>query len=148
MALRLSLLFATLLVWAQAAEPVRILLLTGEQGGPYHAWEKTNPVLKSILDKAGIFAVDVVTTPPKGDDFSAFRPEWSKYKAVVLNYDAPDERWAAELKESFETYVRNGGGVVVVHAADNAFPAWPAYNQMIGIGGWRGRNEKSGPLWY
>jgi len=148
MALRLLLLTATLLVCAQAAEPVRILLLTGEQGGPYHAWEQTNPVLKSILDKAGLFAVDVLTAPPKGGDFSQFRPEWSKYKAVVANYDAPDERWPAELKESFETYVRNGGGFVSVHAADNAFAGWRAYNLMIGIGGWRGRDEKSGPLWY
>ena len=34
------------------------------------------------------------------------------------------------------------------HAADNAFPDWPAYNLMIGIGGWMGRNEKAGPYWY
>lgn len=149
MALRSSFLIATLLICgAHAAEPVRIMLLTGEQGGPYHAWEKTNPVLKSILEKPGLFAVDVVTAPPKDGDFSTFRPEWSKYKAIVVNYDAPDERWPAELKESFETYVRNGGGFVSVHAADNAFAGWRAYNQMIGIGGWRGRDEKSGPLWY
>jgi len=48
----------------------------------------------------------------------------------------------------FEQYMRDGGGLVVVHAADNAFPNWKAYNDMIGIGGWRGRNEKSGPLWF
>jgi uncharacterized protein len=52
------------------------------------------------------------------------------------------------LKASFEKYMLNGGGLVVVHASDNAFPEWPAFNEMIGIGGWRGRNEKSGPLWY
>src|SRR5262249_28282030 len=45
-------------------------------------------------------------------------------------------------------YMREGGGFVSVHAADNAFAEWPAYNEMIGIGGWRNRNEKSGPLWY
>ncbi len=148
MALRLCFLIAALALSLSAADPIRILLLTGEQGGPYHAWEKTNPVLKSIFDKAGIFAVDVVTAPPKGGDFSTFKPERTKYKAVVFNYDAPDERWSDDVKQSFENYVRNGGGFVVVHAADNAFPNWPAYNQMIGIGGWRGRNEKSGPLWY
>jgi hypothetical protein len=37
---------------------------------------------------------------------------------------------------------------VVVHAADNAFPHWAAYNEMTGIGGWRGRDETAGPLWY
>ena len=44
--------------------------------------------------------------------------------------------------------MNDGGGLVVVHAADNAFPDWPAYNLMIGIGGWRNRTEKAGPMWY
>jgi hypothetical protein len=48
----------------------------------------------------------------------------------------------------FERYIENGGGLVVVHASDNAFPNWPAFNQMIGIGGWRERNQAAGPLWY
>ena len=39
----------------------------------------------------------------------------------------------------------NGGGFVSVHAANNAFPEWQAYNEMIGIGGWGRRDEKSGP---
>ena len=33
-------------------------------------------------------------------------------------------------------------------AADNAFPGWRAFNEMIGIGGWRGRNEQAGPMWH
>jgi type 1 glutamine amidotransferase len=41
--------------------------------------------------------------------------------------------------------VKGGGGFVCVHAADNAFPAWKEYNEMIGVGGWEGRDEKSGP---
>jgi hypothetical protein len=44
--------------------------------------------------------------------------------------------------------MKNGGGFVVVHAADNAFGLWPEYNEMIGLGGWGGRNEKSGPYVY
>jgi type 1 glutamine amidotransferase len=66
----------------------------------------------------------------------------------VLNYDAPDERWPASLKSALERYVEGGGGLVAVHAADNAFPGWRAYNEMIGVGGWRGRDERSGPYWY
>ena len=65
-----------------------------------------------------------------------------------MNYDAPDERWPAALKTSFEDYVRDGGGLVSVHAADNAFPGWPAFNEMIGVGGWRGRTEQAGPYWF
>ena len=44
--------------------------------------------------------------------------------------------------------MRNGGGLVIVHAADNAFPGWKAFNEMIGVGGWRDRTEQAGPFWY
>jgi len=127
---------------------IRVMLLDGEQGGPYHAWQETTPYLKKMLEETGKFRVDVVTAPPAGGDFSKFMPQFKKYKVVVGNYDAPDERWSADLKAAFEKYISEGGGFVSVHAADNAFPQWKAYNLMIGIGGWRGRDEKSGPYWY
>lgn len=131
-----------------AADPIHVMLLDGESGGPYHKWSLITPLLKKQLEETGLFQVDVVTAPPAGGDSSAFKPDFSKYAVVVWNYDAPDERWTAELKASFEKYVRGGGGFVSVHAADNAFPNWAAFNEMIGVGGWRGRTEKSGPFWY
>ena len=131
-----------------AATPIKVMLLDGESGGTYHAWQLTTPVLKKILDETGLFQTDVVTAPPAGADFSAFHPDWSKYQVILWNYDAPNERWPQPLKDSFEQYVKNGGGVVIVHAADNAFGSWDAFNEMIGVGGWRGRNEKSGPHWF
>jgi type 1 glutamine amidotransferase len=92
----------------------------------------------------------VLTTPPKGGDFSAFKPEFARYRVVISNYnDFPTgSKWPPEVQTAFENYVRGGGGFVSYHAADNAFPEWRAYNLMIGIGGWMGRNEKSGPFWY
>lgn len=131
---------------AFAAPPIPVMLLDGESAGPYHAWKQTTPVLKHELEETGLFQVTVVTAPQSNTDLTGFHPDFAKYRAVVLNYDAPD--WPAALKESFETYVRNGGGVVVVHAADNAFPDWKAFNEMIGVGGWRNRTEASGPHWF
>jgi uncharacterized protein len=130
------------------AAPVRVMLLDGESAGPYHKWALISPVLKKQLEETGLFQVDLVTAPPAGGDFHAFKPDFRQYAVVVWNYDAPDERWPAALKASFEQYVREGGGFVSVHAADNAFPDWPAFNEMIGIGGWRGRTDKQGPYWY
>ena len=40
------------------------MLLDGESGGPYHAWQVTTPVLKKELEETGLFQVDVVTAPP------------------------------------------------------------------------------------
>jgi type 1 glutamine amidotransferase len=137
-------------LWAQpvpaTANTIRVLLLDGQSGGPYHAWQLTTSVLKKELEDAGIFNVTVATSPKFGEDFSNFKPDFKAYQVVVMNYDAPD--WPANLREQLEQYVKNGGGLVVVHAADNSFPNWPAFNQMIGIGGWRDRTEKAGPMWY
>jgi hypothetical protein len=129
-----------------ATDSIRVLILDGQSAGPYHNWQLTTSVLKKELEDAGRFRVTVATSPPSGGDFSNFVPEFGKYQAIVFNYDGPD--WPADLRLRFEHYIENGGGLVVVHAADNAFPNWPAFNQMTGVGGWRDRNETSGPLWY
>jgi type 1 glutamine amidotransferase len=65
---------------------------------------------------------------------------------VISNYNGAP--WPAETEQAFEQYISEGGGFVVVHAADNAFGHWPAYNEMIGLGGWGGRNIESGPYVY
>lgn len=122
------------------------MLLDGESAGTYHDWRRTTPVLKSQLEQTGLFQVDVVTAPAAGGDFSAFKPEFAKYDVVVSNLDS--QTWPADLQASFEAYVKNGGGFVSVHAADNAFPSWTAFNQMLGVGGWRGRRDQAGPRWF
>ena len=145
----LAVLWSTILFVATASaatDPIPVLLLDGQSAGSYHNWQLTTPVLKKELEDSGRFRVTVVTSPPSGGDFASFMPDFGKYQVIVSNYDAPD--WPASLRSQFEQYMKNGGGLVLVHAADNAFPNWPAFNQMAGIGGWRGRNETSGSLWY
>ena len=131
---------------ARRINRIRVAILDGQSGGPYHNWRLTTPVLKKELEETGLFAVSVLTAPPSDGDFSRFKPEFKRYRAIVMNYDGPT--WPPELRTQFERYVAGGGGLVIVHAADNAFPDWPAYNQMTGIGGWRNRNEQAGPYWY
>ena len=142
--LALGVTLAAAAVAPRAAAPARILIVDGESAGPYHRWQVTTPVLKKMLDETQLFAVDVATVEPA----RPVKLEFARYAALVLNYDAPDERWPDDVKRDFESYVTNGGGVVIVHAADNAFSGWRAYNEMIGVGGWRGRNEAAGPHWY
>src|SRR6185295_11939817 len=103
---------------APAAPPIMAMILDGQSGGTYHAWQQVTPVLKKQLEDTGLFHVDVVTSPVSTGDFSNFKPDFTKYQVVVSNYDAPD--WPANLKASFEQYMTNGGGFVSVHAADNA----------------------------
>ena len=72
-----------------------------------------------------------------------WRPDFSAHDVVVSNYNG--ELWPEPVRVTFESFVENGGGFVSVHAANNSFPEWPAYNEMIGVGGWGGRSELSGP---
>lgn len=125
-----------LAVCAHAA-PIKVLLIDGQNN---HAWATTSPEIKKILEEPGIFTVDVATSPK---DISAFAPSFADYQVVVSNYNGA--LWPPAMREAFEKYMSAGGGFVPIHAADNAFSEWPAYNEMIGLGGWGGRNEKSGP---
>lgn len=125
-----------------AADPINVMLLTG-QCSQYHNWEVSSKVLKRILDEPGIFKVEAVQTPAKGADMAAFKPDFSKYQVVVLDYEGAD--WPEPAREAFAKFIRDGGGLVAFHATDNAFPKWAEFNEMIGIGGWGGRTAEVGP---
>jgi type 1 glutamine amidotransferase len=118
----------------------KALIVDGQNG---HDWKSTTPVLKKLLEETGLFAVDVATSPPKGEDMSGFKPDFAAYDVVVSNYQG--DPWPEETQQAFVEYVKNGGGLVIYHFACAAFPKWKEYNQIIGLGGWGGRNEKDGP---
>ena len=58
----------------------------------------------------------------------------SEYDVVVDNYNGPE--WLLPVKADLVEYLQNGGGMVVIHGANNAFPNWEAFNDIIGLG-WR-----------
>jgi uncharacterized protein len=128
---------------ATAAEKIRVLIIDGQNN---HEWQKTTPLLVRALKESDRFVADVATTPAAGQDMSKFRPEFSDYDVVMSNYNG--DRWPKETEQAFVDFLRNGGGFVSVHAANNAFAEWPEYNEAIGLGGWFGRSEKSGPYVY
>lgn len=122
---------------------LQVLIIDGQNN---HQWKVTTPILKEFLEESGLFSVEVATTPPAKHDMSMFRPDFGKYDVVVSNYNG--EPWPEGTQQEFQAFVHAGGGFVTVHAADNAFPNWPEYNEIIGLGGWNNRSEKSGPYLY
>jgi len=122
------------------AAALRALIVDGQNN---HDFKSTTPHLKKVLEETGLFTVDVATSPARGGDMSGFKPKFSDYRVIISNYNG--EPWSKETEEALVAFVRGGGGFVSVHAADNSFPKWKEYNEMIGVGGWEGRNEKSGP---
>lgn len=122
---------------------VKTVIITGQNN---HNWPVSSVAIGQILENSGMFDVDIATSPAAGGDMSSFNVDFSKYKLVVLDYNG--DSWNDGMKEAFLNYVDNGGGVVVYHAADNAFSEWKEFNEIIALGGWGGRNENSGPYVY
>jgi uncharacterized protein len=131
----------------RTAAPVPVMLLDGSNN---HDWRATSPVIADILQRTGKF--ELTTVSVANDALATFAPDWSKYAAVVMNYntgiDSRAPEWPEATKAAFARYVKEGGGLVSVHAADNAFAHWPEFNEMIGVGGWGGRDPSSGPHWF
>jgi uncharacterized protein len=122
-----------LLTGSTAGAPrVKALIIDG-QCNQYHDWRAITITLKKILESSGIFEVDVATSPPPGQDMTSFKPRFTAYRVLILNYDG--DPWPAVTRSAFLNYVRSGGGVVVVHSADNAFTNWKEFNKIIGVGG-------------
>jgi len=138
-----TLVFWALMAAAVGAAPLKALIVDGQNN---HNWKETTPHLKKLLEETGLFTVEVATTPPRGQDMSGFQPDFAAYDVVVSNYTG--DSWPEETNRAFEKYIADGGGMVVFHAASNAFPNWKEFNEIIGVGGWGGRNEKDGPFLY
>jgi type 1 glutamine amidotransferase len=163
---------ALLFLWSLMILPafgqprMKALIVDGQNN--HSAWPKTTMMMKRYLESSGLFEVDIARTrfTWNGDEFLAqfplndgiqrqhlkepkadpdFKPAFEKYQVVISNMGFNAAPWPAATKEAFEKYVAGGGGFVVIHAADNSFGDWEAFNRMIGLGGWGGRTEKSGP---
>src|SRR5262245_9436410 len=109
--------------------PIHALVITGHNN---HNWPYTSRVHQDTLEATGRFAVDITDDPPevlgKADNVKA-------YQVFILDYnDYQDpKRWGDEAEKNFVEAVRAGTGVVAIHSADNAFPGWTEYEQMLGL---------------
>ncbi|MCH7227474.1 ThuA domain-containing protein [Haloferula sp. A504] len=152
-----------------AAEKLQALIMDGQNN--HAVWPKSTIMMREYLQDTGLFEVDIVRTASiwkwereeawlpmagvgeskrakKPEPDPDFAPDFSRYDVVVSNFGFNAAGWPEATKRSFEKYMAGGGGLVVVHAANNAWGDWPEFNRMIGLGGWGGRNEKSGPYVY
>jgi type 1 glutamine amidotransferase len=154
---------------ASAAEKLKALIVDGQNN--HAVWPKATVMMKQYLEDSGLFEVEVARTkfisnhqreekwlplagagesegkdkPMPDPDFS---PNFKKYDVVLSNFGFGAADWPEATRKNLEAYMKDGGGLVSVHAADNSWGNWEEFNKMIGLGGWGGRNEKSGPYVY
>jgi type 1 glutamine amidotransferase len=122
------------------AAPMRVLIVDGINN---HDWMTASHAITEILTATALFSVEVSTTPPRGAPQAAWNsrhPDFSRYDVIINNFNGGHQEdgveWPLNVQQSLETFVRGGGGLVVYHAANNAFLHWKDYNDMIGLG-WR-----------
>lgn len=130
-------------VLSYASRPIKAVIISGQNN---HNWPVSIEAIKLILNNSGLFDAELALSPAKGGDMSAFNVDFTKYQLVILDYNG--DSWNERMKSSFLDYVRDGGGVIVYHAADNAFSEWGQYNEIIALGGWENRDETAGPYVY
>jgi type 1 glutamine amidotransferase/mono/diheme cytochrome c family protein/glucose/arabinose dehydrogenase len=82
---------------------------------------------KQMGEKTGLFSADFTDDPR---DLSA--DNLKNYDAVYLNNSTSIERGLTteKMRTEFLEFVRNGGGLVAIHAATDG--GWPGYTEMIG----------------
>lgn len=111
-------------------------------------YNKDRPgTLEKYIDE---FPLDTVSRVKSVDslEYVHFDVDFEKYDLIVSNLGAFTAEWPEVSKRKFEKYMNNGGGLVVVHAANNAWGEWDEFNKMIGLGAWGGRDSLSGPYVY
>ncbi len=121
----------------------KVLIVDGQSD--HDNWKKSTQMMKAYLEETGLFDVKVATNyPSEGGSLDSFKPDFGEYELVVSNYNGAP--WPENIRTGFEDFVKKGGGLVIVHAANNAFPGWEAYNKMIGVGS--NRPQEKGPMIY
>jgi len=152
-----------------ATEKLKALIIDGHNN--HAVWPRSTVMMKQYLEESGLFEVKVERTrfisnyqrqedwleragagekervrkPLPDPDFS---PDFSQYHVVISNFGHGVKDWPEQTKRNFETYMANGGGLVIVHAASNVWADWVEFNKMIGLGGWGGRTQEAGPYVY
>ncbi|MBM3499922.1 MAG: ThuA domain-containing protein [Armatimonadetes bacterium] len=102
---------------------IRTLLLTGANN---HDWATSAPFCAALLEQSGRFEVMLTEDPS-----SALEGALGDYELLFSDYNGP--AWTEAAQANFEAAVRGGTGLVILHAADNAFPGWVEYEKMVAL---------------
>lgn len=106
----------SLLIFAQCNEPASLnAIVVSDQSNDL------GKDIQTILKNTGLFDVDI----EKGTS-----PDFADYDVVIVNTEKGN--WNDKTKEAFLSYVKSGGGVVVLSNSGSAFSEWTEYQKIVG----------------
>jgi uncharacterized protein len=123
---------------ANRSARIKVLLVDGYSN---HDWQRTTRLACAILRPTDLFDVTISTAPASTNDpaYAMWSPSFKDVDVVIQtcnDLEGKGPPWPLPVRERFEKFVREGGGVFVLHSGNNAFADWEAYNRIIGLG-WR-----------
>lgn len=127
---------------AQVAESIPVLIVDGFSN---HDWQQTSAVTQWILEEGGRFKVNISTVPEDSMARQSWLPAFDQYAVIIQNTNNIHDsslKWPVNAEKALEKYVSDGGGLYILHSANNAFSHWEAYDEMIGLG-WRPKSAGS-----
>ena len=104
---------------------IKTLLLSGANN---HDWTRSSPFVRDLLNASGKFEVTLTEDPSAAlEDAEALK----SFPLIFSDYNGP--AWSETAKANFVAAVEGGTGLVILHAADNAFRGWVEYETMVAL---------------
>jgi type 1 glutamine amidotransferase len=114
---------------SQTPQPMRAVIVTGENSFNGHVWKDTSAELKKILDNGKDFQQVDIEPDPNFIGTEAFL----SYKVAVFDFrNANPLQNDAQVQANLLKFLSQPKGLVLVHWANGAFPYWPEFLNIVG----------------
>ena len=104
---------------------IKTLILGGTNN---HDCSRSSPFCAKLLNDSRRFLAVVTEDPATTLQDANYL---AQFDLIFSDYNGPE--WPEAAKANFVNAVRGGTGLVILHAADNAFTGWVEYEQMVGL---------------
>lgn len=114
---------------AEAAKPIQVLLIAGDDVAPYHDWRDISEATRDVLVACPRFAVKVSEEPLILESTSALKA----YDVIVLTlFNRSLPTITGQAKENLLNFVKQGKGFYVQHLASASFSEWDEFGKLCG----------------
>lgn len=112
----------------QAAEKIRVLLITGDDVVPAHNWKEMSDATREVLASSGRFEVKVVEDLSPLDSAA----DLNRYDLVFLTRYNRKGTLSDQGKANLLEFVKSGKGFAVSHLASASFKEWDEFKKLCG----------------
>jgi uncharacterized protein len=127
----------------EKVEPIKVLLISGDDVEPFHDWREIADSTRKVLENCGGFTVTVSEDTFILDSKAAM----DKYDVILYTgYNAKTPTISDQAKENLLNYVKSGKGFVVTHLASASFKEWDEFGNLCGrkwVMGTSGHNPRN-----